>query len=131
MFGEKFLELFDSNRRGRRARDACNSQFEGGVADVMQTFTAPLPGGERTAMSSRVALPDEFEILFQCRHVPRLFQNQANVAITELYLADNVIGDEGAKALADSLKATLVISTACSSPVSLVTLSLTHWFQQL
>ena len=61
-------------------------------------------------------MPDEFEILFQCRHVPRFFQNQANVAISELYLGGNEIGDRGASALADSLKATLVISTACSSP---------------
>ena len=91
------------------------------MADVLQTFTRKLPGSEQTGMSSRVALPDEFEILSQCRlriDVPRLFQHQANVAITELSLFLNIIGDEGASALAKSLKATLVISTACFSTES-------------
>ena len=48
----------------------------------------------------------------------RLKYHQGNRSLTELSLERNFIDDEGASALAEALKATLVIRTASSSPES-------------
>ena len=45
----------------------------------------------------------------------RLNEEQTNKTLQQLYLHRNSIGDDGASALADALKATLVMRTARSS----------------
>ena len=41
--------------------------------------------------------------------------DEANTSLKELYISENNIGDEGASALADALKATLTLCGNCSS----------------
>ena len=56
----------------------------------------------------------------------RLNEEQAHKTLQQLYLNENSIGDEGASALADALKATLVMRTARSSLRSHLRRSLLH-----
>ena len=83
-------------------------------ATVIQTASITITILSECQQNSKCARCD-----LRARHSDnRLKYHQGNRSLTGLYLEGNRIDDEGTSALAEALKATLVIRTASSSPES-------------